>query len=180
MSSFGILFRATLKRFRAKWEPVRVKKMRQNRNPKAFSSEVGTGSREENASKQKIRASVLIQSEPRLRAQVPPQRQSADSRCGRSVQGLQVLERTRKLWKYKCDRYHGAVEPVRGNLEGAIVRSQALALQGAMRRNGLPGHLRRFRDDCAVPQIRGVGRKISAIGRHTVLASPKPKWPRRD
>jgi hypothetical protein len=34
--------------------------------PGAFSSEVDTGSREENASKQKIRASVLIQSEPRL------------------------------------------------------------------------------------------------------------------
>jgi hypothetical protein len=31
---------------------------------RAFSSEVETGSREENASKQKIRASVLIQSEP--------------------------------------------------------------------------------------------------------------------
>jgi len=31
---------------------------------RAFSSEVGTGSREENASKQKSRASVLIQSEP--------------------------------------------------------------------------------------------------------------------
>jgi hypothetical protein len=31
----------------------------------AFSSEVDTGSREENASKQKIRASVLIQSEPK-------------------------------------------------------------------------------------------------------------------
>jgi hypothetical protein len=30
----------------------------------AFSSEVDTGSREENASKQKIKASVLIQSEP--------------------------------------------------------------------------------------------------------------------
>jgi len=34
--------------------------------PKAFSSEVDTGSREENASKQKIRASVLIRSEPIL------------------------------------------------------------------------------------------------------------------
>jgi hypothetical protein len=33
--------------------------------PIAFSSEVDTGSREENASKQKIRASVLIQSEPK-------------------------------------------------------------------------------------------------------------------
>jgi hypothetical protein len=32
--------------------------------PRAFSSEVDTGSREENASKQKIRASVLIQAEP--------------------------------------------------------------------------------------------------------------------
>jgi hypothetical protein len=32
--------------------------------PIAFSSEVGTGSREENASKQESRASVLIQSEP--------------------------------------------------------------------------------------------------------------------
>jgi hypothetical protein len=31
----------------------------------AFSSEVDIGSREENASKQKIRASVLIQSEPK-------------------------------------------------------------------------------------------------------------------
>jgi hypothetical protein len=31
----------------------------------AFSSEVETGSREENASKQKIRASVLIQSKPK-------------------------------------------------------------------------------------------------------------------
>jgi hypothetical protein len=31
----------------------------------AFSSEVDTGSREENASKQKIRAKVLIQSEPK-------------------------------------------------------------------------------------------------------------------
>jgi hypothetical protein len=30
----------------------------------AFSSEVGTGSREENASKQESRASALIQSEP--------------------------------------------------------------------------------------------------------------------
>jgi hypothetical protein len=30
----------------------------------AFSSEVETGSREENASKQKFRASVLVQSEP--------------------------------------------------------------------------------------------------------------------
>jgi two-component system sensor histidine kinase KdpD len=33
---------------------------------KALSSEVDTGSREENASKQQERASVLIQSEPRL------------------------------------------------------------------------------------------------------------------
>jgi hypothetical protein len=32
--------------------------------PVAFSSEVDTGSREENPSKQKIRAAVLIQSEP--------------------------------------------------------------------------------------------------------------------
>ena len=31
---------------------------------RAFSSEAGTGSREENASKQESRASVLIQSEP--------------------------------------------------------------------------------------------------------------------
>jgi hypothetical protein len=31
----------------------------------AFSSEVDTGSHEENASKQRIRASVLIQSEPK-------------------------------------------------------------------------------------------------------------------
>jgi hypothetical protein len=36
------------------------------RVPRAFSSEVDTGSREENASKQEIRASVLIQSEPIL------------------------------------------------------------------------------------------------------------------
>jgi hypothetical protein len=34
--------------------------------PRAFSSEVDTGSREENASKQETRASVLIQSEPIL------------------------------------------------------------------------------------------------------------------
>jgi hypothetical protein len=34
------------------------------RGARAFSSEVGTGSREENAPKQKIRASVLIRSEP--------------------------------------------------------------------------------------------------------------------
>jgi hypothetical protein len=34
--------------------------------PIAFSSEVDTGSREENASKQEFRASVLIQSEPKL------------------------------------------------------------------------------------------------------------------
>ncbi|TAI62953.1 hypothetical protein CWO89_26940 [Bradyrhizobium sp. Leo170] len=33
---------------------------------RAFSSEVGTGSREENGSKQESRASVLIQSEPKL------------------------------------------------------------------------------------------------------------------
>jgi hypothetical protein len=33
-------------------------------SPKAFSSEVETGSREENASNRKNRASVLIQSEP--------------------------------------------------------------------------------------------------------------------
>jgi hypothetical protein len=33
---------------------------------RAFSSEVDTGSREENASKQESRASVLIQSEPKL------------------------------------------------------------------------------------------------------------------
>jgi hypothetical protein len=33
---------------------------------RAFSSEVDTGSREENASKQKSRASVLIQSEPEM------------------------------------------------------------------------------------------------------------------
>jgi hypothetical protein len=32
---------------------------------RAFSSEVDTGSREENASKQESRASVLIQSEPK-------------------------------------------------------------------------------------------------------------------
>jgi hypothetical protein len=38
-------------RFRAKWIPVRVKKMRQNKKTRAFSSEVGTGSRQENASK---------------------------------------------------------------------------------------------------------------------------------
>jgi hypothetical protein len=34
------------------------------RELRAFSSEVDTGSREENASKQEARASVLIQSEP--------------------------------------------------------------------------------------------------------------------
>jgi heme iron utilization protein len=34
--------------------------------PRAFSSEVDTGSREENASRQESRASVLIQSEPKL------------------------------------------------------------------------------------------------------------------
>jgi hypothetical protein len=34
--------------------------------PMAFSSEVGIGSREENASKQEFRDSVLIQSEPNL------------------------------------------------------------------------------------------------------------------
>jgi len=39
--------------------------------PRAFSSEVDTGSREENATKQKARASVLIQSE-RKKALVPP------------------------------------------------------------------------------------------------------------
>ncbi|MTV13059.1 hypothetical protein FDV58_23890 [Bradyrhizobium elkanii] len=33
---------------------------------RAFSSEVDTGSREENASKQESRASVLIQSEPKM------------------------------------------------------------------------------------------------------------------
>ncbi|MFO1108422.1 MAG: hypothetical protein U1E61_04505 [Bradyrhizobium sp.] len=33
---------------------------------RAFSSEVDTGSREENASNQKSRASVLIQSEPKM------------------------------------------------------------------------------------------------------------------
>jgi hypothetical protein len=33
----------------------------------AFSSEVDTGSRQENASKQKSRALVLIQSEPKLK-----------------------------------------------------------------------------------------------------------------
>jgi hypothetical protein len=33
--------------------------------PRAFSSEVDTGSREENASKQESRPSVLIQSEPK-------------------------------------------------------------------------------------------------------------------
>jgi hypothetical protein len=39
----------------------------QNRpEPIAFSSEVDTGSREENASKQESGASVLIQSEPKL------------------------------------------------------------------------------------------------------------------
>jgi hypothetical protein len=38
------------KHFQAKWVPVRVKKMRQDRN-KAFSSEVGAGSRQENASR---------------------------------------------------------------------------------------------------------------------------------
>jgi hypothetical protein len=37
-----------------------------NGSPRAFSSEVGTGSREENASKQKSRDSVLIQSEPKV------------------------------------------------------------------------------------------------------------------
>jgi hypothetical protein len=36
------------------------------RPAKAFSSEVDTGSREENASKQESRASVLIQSEPKM------------------------------------------------------------------------------------------------------------------
>jgi hypothetical protein len=47
--------------------------MRENRNTlfpdhalRAFSSEVDTGSREENASKQESRASVLIQSEPKM------------------------------------------------------------------------------------------------------------------
>jgi hypothetical protein len=35
-----------------------------DRRPKAFSSEVDAGSREENASEQESRASVLIQSEP--------------------------------------------------------------------------------------------------------------------
>ncbi|MBU6462560.1 MAG: hypothetical protein KGR71_07970 [Proteobacteria bacterium] len=34
------------------WIPVGVKKTRQNKNSRAFSSEVDTGSREENASKQ--------------------------------------------------------------------------------------------------------------------------------
>jgi hypothetical protein len=37
----------------------------QDKTAIAFSSEVDTGSREENAPKQKIRASVLIQSEPK-------------------------------------------------------------------------------------------------------------------
>jgi len=35
-------------------------------DPRSFSSEVDTGSREENASKQQSRAPVLIQSEPKL------------------------------------------------------------------------------------------------------------------
>jgi hypothetical protein len=37
-----------------------------DRAPKAFSSEVDTGSREENASKQESRASALIQSESKM------------------------------------------------------------------------------------------------------------------
>jgi hypothetical protein len=41
--------------------PVRVKKMRSSKE--AFSSEVGTGSREENAIKQRDRASDLIRSD---------------------------------------------------------------------------------------------------------------------
>jgi hypothetical protein len=46
-----------IEHFRAKWTPVRVKKMRQKKN-KAFSSEVDrcAASREENASKQKYMA----------------------------------------------------------------------------------------------------------------------------
>jgi hypothetical protein len=46
--------------------PVRVKKTRQSKRI-AFSSEVDAGSREENASKQKNSASVLMQSEPNMR-----------------------------------------------------------------------------------------------------------------
>jgi hypothetical protein len=41
--------------FRAKWIPVRVKKMRQSKED-AFSSEVDTGSREENPKKQETGA----------------------------------------------------------------------------------------------------------------------------
>src|SRR5450432_1371264 len=62
---------AYIERFRAKWEPVRVKKTRQNKNlePRfdsietekalAFSSEVDSGSREENASKQSADGCVM-------------------------------------------------------------------------------------------------------------------------
>jgi hypothetical protein len=45
---------------------VAAEAMAAGRRFRAFSSEVDAGSREENASKQESRASVLIQSEPKL------------------------------------------------------------------------------------------------------------------
>jgi hypothetical protein len=41
-----------------------VKKTRQNKKPKAFSSEVEAGLREENASEQRRESQIVIQSEP--------------------------------------------------------------------------------------------------------------------
>ena len=47
---------------------------------RAFSSEVGTGSREENASKQKARASVSIQSERKTRLSSRTGARTSDAR----------------------------------------------------------------------------------------------------
>jgi hypothetical protein len=47
-----IALRQLPERFQAKWRPVRVKKTRQT--TRAFSSEVATGSRQENASNKKV------------------------------------------------------------------------------------------------------------------------------
>src|SRR6266446_7976708 len=109
-------FRATLKRFRAKWTPVRVKKTRQNK---------------------KIRASVLIQSEPGLQAQVPrAARSRSQAAAVRLVQNLQALEKLHESFaNTNVPDITALRNPPAAILDGAIGRwaGGLLGPQGRMR-----------------------------------------------
>jgi hypothetical protein len=65
----------------------------------AFSSEVDTGSREENASKQQIRASVLIQSEPK---RLYTSRRTLQRCLPRSIQSSAAIGTDGGFTRYVC------------------------------------------------------------------------------